>query len=84
MLLKRGTGSWGAGNGERKSVNELSAAASTKIQNGGMTAEKWQRGTGNNRKEHTTCKEAKTWLVWVYTSWWKATNAPVIYTLCSM
>ena len=61
-------GNWerGAGNWERKSGNDLSAVTYTKIQNGGMTAEKWQRGTGNNRQEHTTCKEEKTWLVSLY------------------
>ena len=70
-VTKTGNGEWGGGsgergNGERKSGNELSAVTSTKIQNGGMTAEKWQRGTGYNRKEHTTCKEAKTCLVSLY------------------
>ena len=41
---ERGTGNGerGTGNGERKSGNELSAVTSTKIQNGGMTAEKGQ------------------------------------------
>ena len=65
-VTKTGNGERGTGNGERKSGNELSAETSTKIQNGGIKAEKWQRGTGNNRKEHTTCKEAKTWLVSLY------------------
>ena len=53
MLLKRGTGSGerGAGNGERKSGNELSAEASTKIQNGGPKHEREKE----EDKERNSC-----------------------------
>ena len=44
-VTKTGSGEWGAGNGERKSGNELSAEASTKIQNG---------GPNNEREEETS------------------------------
>ena len=34
---------------------------------------------------HGTHRDFETYTVFtVYTSWWKATSAPVIYTLCSM
>ena len=39
-VTKTGNGEWGAGNGERKSGNELSAETSTKIQNGGPKNER--------------------------------------------
>ena len=39
-VTKTGSGERGAGNGERKSGNELSAETSTKIQNGGPKNER--------------------------------------------
>ena len=53
-VTKTGDGERGAGNGERKSGNELSAETSTKIQNGGP----------NNEREKEEDKERNSCLGW--------------------
>ena len=50
-VTKTGKGERGAGNGERKSGNELSAETSTKIQNGGPKNEREKE----EDKERNSC-----------------------------